>query len=134
MRVSKVVREYIEKRVREKVEPKYEADRLLVEKEQRLIDEAIKEANAEAVSAFAEVMGIFSVENPFVKFADDFLDKVYMSYCHYKISSKNDNGENSPYEWRRRMNKEIEEKTANIIITLELGGNKDDLDRLLSEI
>lgn len=134
MRVSKVVREYIEKRVREKVEPKYEADRLLIQKEQQLINEAINKAEDEAKGAFINSITNFAKATPFIILEKDFAEYVNISYRFNSIKSANNTGENNPYYWRRRMEKEIEEKVANIIVTLELGGSKDDLERLLSEI
>lgn len=134
MRVSKVVREYIENQVCAKVEPKYEADRLLVGREETLIKEAIKKAKAEARNAFINSVTDFAKANPFVVLDEDFADSISTSYYFSSIKSANNAGENNPYHWQRRMRKEIEEKVANIIVTLELGGNKDDLEKLLSEI
>jgi hypothetical protein len=41
---------------------------------------------------------------------------------------------NEIYKWRVAFQKEVDEKVQNIIVTLELGGNKADLDRMLSEL
>ena len=38
------------------------------------------------------------------------------------------------YNWKNTMNKEISNKVKEIIVTLELGGSKKDLDELLSKI
>ena len=41
---------------------------------------------------------------------------------------------NSVHKYAGRMHDEIQETVQNIIVTLELGGNKADLDRMLSEL
>jgi hypothetical protein len=41
---------------------------------------------------------------------------------------------NSVHKWESRMRNEIQEAVQNIIVALELGGNKADLDRMLSEL
>ena len=40
----------------------------------------------------------------------------------------------SVHNWSRRMYDEVSEKVQDIIVALELGGNKADLDRMLSEL
>ena len=40
----------------------------------------------------------------------------------------------SVHYWRNRARTEIKEKVEDIIVTLELGGTKEDLERMISEI
>lgn len=134
MRVSKIVRDYIERQVIEKIQPKYEADQLLVAKEEALIKEATLKAKAEAKNAFINSIADFAKDNSFVALDEDFADAFNIGFYFGTIKSVNNTGENNPYRWRHRMANEVEEKVSNIIATLELGGTKDDLDKMLSEI
>ena len=50
------------------------------------------------------------------------------------INIKNYMYTNSVYKWESRYSEEVDKIVDNIIVTLELGGNKADLDRMLNEI
>ena len=132
MRVTKKVQEYIERQVKEKVYVKYEAERLEAERQKKLF-EAFWEKMTETVERQAEAM-----VNEFLEEHGDIVERVYerhiVDYCHYVLQLKDKCYTNSVHMWRERANREVREIVDNIIVTLELGGSKADLDRMLSEI
>ena len=134
MRVTKTVKEYIEKCVREKVYGKYEEERAIAENESHIIN-AFWEALGDEIEAIAqERLAKFIEKNDFVEMAG----KSYSSNitCCYsnRVTIKNKFYETSAHNWRHRADREVNEKVTDIIVTLELGGTKADLDRMLNEI
>ena len=134
MRVTKAVREYIEKQVRAKVEQKYEAEK---NESKRIKDikadietRAAEAARQAAIAIFMEAKNYEDI----LDFDEKFVQDIYMSGSHRVLDLKDRVYQNSVHNWSRRMHDEVNEKVQDIIITLELGGNKADLDRMLSEI
>ena len=133
MRITKRVQEYIERQVREKIYAKYEDERLEAERQEKILREfwenmtnELEERAKVAIDSFLENYG-------------DFLERRSgnSEIIHYYSSSvliKDRYSINSVHKWRERANEEIYKKVDDIIVTLELGGNKADLDRMLSEI
>ena len=134
MRVTKAVREYIEKQVRAKIEKKYEAEKN-ESKRIKYIKEDIETRAAEAArqAAIAVFMEAKNYED-ILDFDEKFAQDIYMSGYHRVLDLKDRVYQSSIHNWSRRMNNEVDEKVQNIIVTLELGGNKADLDRMLNEI
>ena len=135
MRVTKTVREYIEKCVREKVYKKYEEERVIAENESHILN-AFWEALGDEIEAIAqERVAKFIEENDFVEMAEARYTSSDITSCHSnRVTIKNKVYEASVHNWRRRANVEVDEKVTDIIVNLELGGTKADLDRMLSEI
>ena len=134
MRVTKAVREYIEKQVRAKIEKKYEAEK---NESKRIKDikadietRAAEAARQAAITVFMEAKNYEDILDFDEKSAQD----IYMSGYSRVLTLKDKVYQNSIHNWERRMQNEVNEKVQNIIVTLELGGNKADLDRMLSEI
>lgn len=134
MRVTKAVREYIEKQVRTKVEQKYEAEK---NESKRIKDikadietRAAEAARQAAIAIFMEAKNYEDV----LDFDEKFVQDIYMSGSSRVLDFKDRVYQNSVHNWYRRMHDEVEEKVQDIIVTLELGGNKADLDRMLSEL
>lgn len=129
MRVSKAVKEYIEKQVCAKYpksenELKAEQVKELVNKANQemteLMDKAKKEISNQVIAKYGltEEMG----------------RQEQGSYHDYKF-----NNWNSPIEIKASTDREIRrkairEKIEDIIVTLELGGTKADLEKMLAEI
>ena len=132
MRVTKNIKEYIERHVKEKVYAKYEAERLEAERQRKIVDDFWEEMT-ETVERQAEAM-----VNDFLENHGDIVertsDRDIVSYCSYVLQLKDKCYTNSVHMWRERANREVREIVDNIIVTLELGGSKADLDRMLSEI
>ena len=134
MRVTKAVKEYIEKQVRAKIEQKYEAEK---KESQRIKDikadietRAAEAARQAAIAVFMEAKNYEDILN----FDEKFMQDIYMSGSSRVLDLKNRVYQNSIHNWSRRMHNEVDEKVQDIIVTLELGGNKADLDRMLSEL
>lgn len=127
MRVSKTVRDYIEQKVNEAYPitgcEEYEQARKEVNDFCEQLDEAIEHLVKEQVK-------VFNAAHPSV--ADWGLTD--RNVCHVIYHSYDSELERKS----RAMKEEIERKRAeaiqNIIVTLELGGNKADLERMLSEL
>ena len=135
MRVTKTVKEYIEKCVRKKIYKKYEEERAIAENESHILN-AFWEALGNEIEAIAqERVAKFIEENDFVEMAETRYTSSNITSCYSnRVTIKNKVYETSVHNWRRRANAEVDEKVIDIIVTLELGGTKADLDRMLNEI
>ena len=130
MRVTKTVKEYIEKCVREKVYKKYEAEKAEAKRQREEINNFIENLEDTMNEYVEKHIKKFVEEHPyaergsresFITFFNPFniIDRHMISSVH---------------SWQDRANMEVKEKVTDIIVTLELGGTKADLDRMLSEI
>ena len=135
MRVTKTVKEYIEKCVREKIYKKYEEEKASAENESHIVN-AFWEALGDEIEAIAqERVAKFIEENDFVEMTEARYTSSNITSCYSnRVTIKNKVYETSVHNWRRRANAEVDEKVTDIIVTLELGGTKADLDRMLNEI
>lgn len=134
MRVTKAVREYIEKQVRAKIEKKYEAEKN-ESKRIKDIKEDIETRAAEAArqAAIAVFMEAKNYED-ILDFDEKSMQDIYTGGFRRVLNLKDKVYQNSIHNWSYRMQNEVDGKVQDIIVTLELGGNKADLDRMLSEI
>ena len=133
MRVTKKVENYIREQVKTKVMPKYEAEKA---ESKRIIDikkdiesRASKAAREAAMAVYEEAKeygDIFELD-------EDSIQKSYLS-CYRPIGIKDFCYTDSVHKWESRYAAEVNKIVDDIIVTLELGGNKVDLDRMLSEI
>ena len=131
MRVTKTVREYIEKKVAEKVYVKYEAEKLEAKRQNDLVNNFWDELEKELEAIAVERLNKFIEENSFAeRGARDTIVSYYSSTL--RIADRHINS--SVHNWQNRARAEIKEKVDDIIVTLELGGNKEDLERMISEI
>ena len=134
MRVTKAVKEYIEKQVRAKIEHKYEAEK---NESQRIKDirtdietRAAEAARQAAIAIFMEAKNYEDI----LDFDEKFVQDIYMCGSNRVLDLKDRVYQSSVHNWSRRMRDEVDEKVQDIVVALELGGNKADLDRMLSEI
>lgn len=131
MRITKVVKEYIEERITEKVLPKYEFEKIEAERQLEIKNKFFEELAEELEAIAAERVEKLLAENPFFRRnRKQNISTVYYSAVdiidrHLFLSVHN---------WKTRAREEINNKTKNIIATLELGGTKEDLERMISEI
>ena len=131
MRITKVVKEYIEERITEKVWPKYELEKIEAERQLEVKSKFFEELAEELEAIAAERMENFLAENPFLErskrqnISTVYYDSVNIIDRHLLSSVHN---------WKIRAKEEISNKTRNIIVALELGGTKEDLERMISEI
>lgn len=130
MRVTKLIKEYVEKRVKESY-PKT-AEEFIWEEHTNNINKAITEAN-EKVFEYAKKLA----EELNAKYG--FPTDSKLTPCnHYNSVSSRYNGDSKVYQAYRKAKderqKKIEEKIEEILLTLELGGSKADLDEMLANI
>jgi len=126
MRVSKVVREHIERRVREKYAPKLEVVGAEYKAREEEINETIKKMvedfDVKLKAMVAEMGGEYTLKTGYGSRIVDF-------------RTVHDNDEwNKIREEERKIRKEMQSKIDNIVVELELGGNKETLERLLAEL
>ena len=128
MRVTKTIRAYIRENVEKKLEVKYasarENKKVALERQK----EFIERAKEEAIKAIKSVLSQ-TKDNEFLVYDEEKVANVF------RYTGLNNSVEiNSNLHYERKMMDEVEKITNEIIVTLELGGNKADLDRMLSEI
>lgn len=133
MRVTKKVENYIREQVKAKVMPKYEAEKA---ESKRIIDikndienRASKAAKQAAMAVFAEAKEYGDI----FELNEDSIQRAYLS-CYNPVRIKDFSYTDSIHKWESRYAEEVNKIVDNIIVTLELGGNKADLDRMLNEI
>lgn len=133
MRVTKKVENYIREQVKAKVMPKYEAEKAeaarIIGIKNDIENRAREAARQAAMAVFAEAKNyddIFELD-------EDSIQKAYLS-CYRPIGIKDFCYTDSVHKWESRYSEEVDKIVDNIIVTLELGGNKADLDRMLSEL
>lgn len=139
MRVTKTVREYIEKEVAARMERKY-AEEATEAKRQRDLYEKIE---ADALRAAAETYKTYVLDKIQANNAESFLGigngfgegiKLRHDYRGGALTLIHDDETTSVLSWRQRMREEVNDKCDDIIVTLELGGTKAELMQMLSEI
>ena len=132
MRVSKTVREYIEKQVKARLELKYEP-LIAAENRQDKICDDINEAIRDKVALL-----IYDETQAAIKAYDFLAPFSGKTYADIRKGMSYSIGRNVAVERnkgaRSRMADEAKEIVQNIIVELELGGTKADLERLLAEI
>lgn len=131
MRVSKTVKNYIEKRVREKfsaISPEEQAYKEL----QELLSKAQEEANKRIGESSQKIVADINED---YGFEDEFKLRVNESYCQvYRPYNSNTPIVMKAREEENKRKTKIAETIENIIVNLELGGTKEDLERMLKEI
>ena len=130
MRVTKTVREYIEKKVAEKVNVKYEAEKLEARRQREEIYNFIEELENTMNEYVDKHIKMFVEEHPYAERGAR--DRLVSFYNPINIVDRLK--DSSVHNWQNRARAEIKEKVDDIIVTLELGGNKEDLERMISEI
>lgn len=130
MRVTKTVREYIEKKVAEKVYVKYEAEKLEAKRQNEEINNFIKELEDTMNEYVDKHIKMFIEEHPY---AERGARERLVSFYHL-MNVADRHMDSSVHNWQSRARAEIKEKVDDIIVTLELGGTKADLERMISEI
>lgn len=129
MRVTKTVKEYITKKVSEKYKDRITAIDLEYKVKKEEVNAKLKsfaeECNKKAweiVKDNCDTWNFTSVRN---------WDKdLLISY--YEVYDKKT--EDRYYQEKRNLDKEMQEKINDIIVELELGGNKETLEKMLAEI
>ena len=130
MRVTRLIREYVEKKVRESY-PKSVAE-LVYEEHNRKIKDALTEVN-EKVYEYAKALA--EELNAKYGFPADSSLRVRDNYNSITNRYDYDSEIYQAYHKARdERQTKIEEKIEEILLTLELGGSKADLDEMLANI
>ena len=134
MRVTKTIREYIEKQVRMKIEHKYEAEKNEAQRIRDLKSDFETRAARAARQAALVVLEEAKNYTDIFDYDEHWAADMYLSGLGRILSLKDCVYKNSVHKWSNRMRDEINEKVQDVVVTLELGGNKADLDRMLLEL
>ena len=130
MRVTKLIREYVVKKVNEAY-PKSEAEIRWEEKSNK-VNEAITRAN-DLVEAYAKQIG----EEINFEFGLDegYRIKAYEGRNWFSTSYYSDDKDyRASYKAKDERHKKIAETVEEILISLELGGTRADLDEMLAKV
>lgn len=130
MRVTKTVREYIEKQIRAKFpkteeELQYEQNQQIVSKANEEIYKRIARASKEIVAQVGQEYGL--TEEIAHNRSND-------TYARNDWDTYNTKAREQANKAERARHATIQEKIDDIIVTLELGGTKADLEKMLAEI
>ena len=135
MRVTKTIRDYIEKEVRARIQPKYAAEE--AEAKRRL---AARDAFFDKCAKAAEEAFNAAFEANFHD-VSDFMEDVRedvnppVTFYNPRVAQIPDQLQrNSVYRWQIRMNAEVNKITEEIVVELELGGTKAELMAMLEKI
>jgi hypothetical protein len=134
MRVTKKVENYIREQVRARVMPKYEAEKAEVKRITDLQADLQRRAAEAAKQAAIAILSEAKNNADVLDYNEYEADRMYMSNLSYVVTLKDRCYVDSVHHWSDRMRDEVNKIVDDIIVTLELGGNKADLDRMLSEL
>ena len=139
MRVTKTVREYIEKEVAAHMERKYAVEAAEAKRQRNLYEAIEAEALRAATQAYEVVVERGIKENHaegLLEISKTFPEGVQLSYNYRsnKLRLTHESEYASVLNWRRRMQEEAKEKCEEIIVTLELGGSRAELIQMLAKI
>ena len=133
MRVTKKVENYIREQVKAKIMPKYEAEKAEARRILNIKTDIEGRASRVAVEAARAIFAEAKEHGEIFELDESSIDRAYLN-CYHPIGIKDFCCENSVYKWEFRYAAEVNKIVDDIIVTLELGGNKADLDRMLSEL
>ena len=134
MRVTKAVKEYIEKQVRAKIEQKYQEEKNESKRIREIKSDIEQRAREAAFEAAKVILDEANQHGDILEYKTPSYEKISFWGLSDCIQMKDACYLNSVHKWENRMRNEIQEAVQDIIVTLELGGNKADLDRMLSEL
>lgn len=128
MRVSKIVREYIEDQVAKKFPsgntPEYDAARALLNDFENSLKEKVRAIIEEEVTAFRAIHPIAEEAKLCVRTGYRYVD---WSLYHTALDTENN-------KHKQAMRERREKALTNILVTLELGGTRADLERMIAEL
>lgn len=133
MRVTKKVENYIREQVKAKVMPKYEWEKAEAARIRELAHDIESRASEAAIAAAKAIYDEAKAHDDVLEYDEKALKRAYLS-CYRVVAPKDACCITSVHKWDTRMAEEVDKAVNNIIVTLELGGNKADLDRMLSEL
>ena len=135
MRVTKTIRDYIEKEVRARIQPKYAAEEAEAKRRFAARDAFFDKCTKAAEEAFnAAFEANFHDVSDFMEDVRE-ADHSPVSFYSNRAAQIPDRTEpDSVYQWQNRMNAEIKKIAEEIVVELELGGTKAELMAMLEKI
>ena len=135
MRVTKNIREYIEREVGKKLMPKYEAEKAEAKYQDKALNDFLEGASKAAEDAYRAYFEAHWSE--ISEFCESKIDNEY-NRPHFYNSRAAVIKDKCYYEnihcWDRRLRDETKRIVADIIVTLELGGSRAELEEMLNNI
>lgn len=137
MRVTKTIREYIEKEVKARVEPKFEAEKLEARRQDAMLSDFLNDASKAAKAAW---MSYFDEHfNEIAEFCEDnrqteFGTNIPTFYNGRSAAIKDIHLSSSVHRWPEHVREESKRLIDEIIVELELGGTKAELMAMLEKI
>lgn len=137
MRITKTIREYIEKEVKARVEPKFEAEKVEAKRQEAALNDFL-----EGASKAAEVAWTNYFEEHFSEIADFCEDNrrtqygtnIPTFYNGRAAAIKDKCYSTSIHRWYEHIREESKRLVDEIIVELELGGTKAELMEMLEKI
>lgn len=133
MRVTKTIREFIEREVSLRIASKYEADEKEAKRQNDAIDKFREDCADAAKKAFNAYFDAHFHE--IADFASDERQKSYINfYSNNSVVIRDRIYTNSVHGWSNRKRAEAKKLVDEIIVEMELGGTKAELMELLNKI
>lgn len=129
MRVTKTVKEYIAKEVSTRIHKKYEAEEARAKYEDEQKDKLYEACMKAAQAAIKQVVDENNLDFIETNRIEDCLNLRYNTFTIKDYSYTN-----SCHRWRSRFNAEVEERVNEIIVELELGGDRAKLTEMLNAL
>ena len=133
MRVTKTIREFIEREVSVRIAPKYEAD----EREAKRQNDAMNNFHENCANAAKEAFNAYfdAHFHEIAAFArDERQDRYINFYANNSATIRDRCYVNSVHGWDSRLRAETKKLVDEIIVEMELGGTKAELMELLDKI
>lgn len=131
MKMSSTVKDYIAEEVRTKIEPRYAEELRMANEFYNEWKDYFEIALSKAQEVYRQAIKEFINQHPdkitYSEQQEDILCRKYYYDTSYSFI-------NSPSDVKNRMREEINKKTKEILVTMELGGTKAELKKLLEEI
>ena len=135
MRVTKTIRDYIEKEVRARILPKYAAEEAEAKRRFAARDAFFDKCAKAAEEAFnAAFEANFHDVSDFMEDVREADHSPVNFYSNRAANIPDQLQRNSVYRWQIRMNAEVNKITEEIVVELELGGTKAELMAMLEKI
>ena len=135
MRVTKTIRDYIEREVRARIQPKYAAEEAEVKRRFAARDAFFDKCAKAAEEAFnAAFEANFHDVSDFMVDVREADNSPVSFYTNRAAQIPDQLQRNSVYRWQSRMNAEVNKITTEIVVELELGGTKAELMAMLEKI
>ena len=132
MRVTKLIREYVEKTVSEKFDKQTSPEEIKLKEVEKTIANFVSEVNQQVEEIIDKAIANFLLATELPEDIKDTIVNKKPNTIGYRIY--NTDIDCKARARRTERNKTRDEAIENILLTLELGGTKADLDRMIAEL